>query len=112
MVILTRIEKFTLLMSGDYTKPLLTTNYYNTFFMYRVIQAKQEGTPVVDVDGSYLYRKYKLLSEAGEHVSQPQPPSPPPPGWKVVNESTYKDIAPSIPIVTIGNDTLYKYCTN
>ena len=73
-----------------------------------MIQAKEESTPVVDVDGSYLYRKYKLLTEAGERVAHPEPPTPPPSGWKAVNESTYKDIAPAIPIVTKGNDTLNK----
>ena len=47
-------------------------------------QAEQEGTGVVDVDGSYLYRKYVPLTEAGEQVSLPGHPSPPLTGWKSV----------------------------
>ena len=65
-------------------------------------QAEQEGTGVVDVDGSYLYRKYVPLTEAGEQVSLPGHPSPPLTGWKSVTEGTYQTIAPSIPPVTSG----------
>ena len=69
----------------------------------RLNQAEQEGTAIVDVDGSYLYRKYESLTEAGEQVSLPGHPSPPLAGWKSVTEETYQSIAPSIPPVTSGN---------
>ena len=36
----------------------------------RVNQAEQEGTAIVDVDGSYLYRKYESLTEAGDVQSR------------------------------------------
>ena len=74
---------------------------------FRVNQAEEEATPVVDVDGSYLYRKYQRLTESGKDVAHPDYPSPPPSGWKVVNENTYKDIAPSIPLVTTGTYIIY-----
>ena len=72
----------------------------------RVKQAEEEATAVVDVDGSYLYHKYQRLVESGKDVTQPDHPRSPPSGWKVVNERTYKDIAPSIPLVTTG--TIFK----
>ena len=65
-------------------------------------QAEEEDTAIVDVDGSYLYRKYVSLTEAGEEVSIPAFPSPPLAGWKSVTEDTYQTIAPSIPPVTSG----------
>ena len=68
----------------------------------RINQAEEEGISVVDVDGSYIYRKYQCLVESGENVTQPNHPGPPPSGWKVVNKNTYKDLIPSIPLVTTG----------
>ena len=64
----------------------------------RVNQAEEEATPVTDVDGSYLCR----IAESGKDVAKPDHPSPPPSGWKTVNENTYRSIAPSIPLVTTG----------
>ena len=72
----------------------------------RVNQAEEESTPVVDVDGSYLYRKYQKLAGSGKDVAQPDHPSPPPSGWQNLNENTYKDITPSIPLVTTGTFTI------
>ena len=68
----------------------------------RINQAEEEGISVVDVDSSYIYQRYQCLVESVENVTQPNHPGPPPPGWKVVNESTYKDLVPSIPLVTTG----------
>ena len=65
-------------------------------------QARQEGTCVVDVDGSYLYRKYKTLTEAGESVALPSCPPPPLSGWVSVKDDSYQIVAPSIPSVTAG----------
>ena len=50
----------------------------------RINQAEEEGLSVVDVDGSYIYRKCQRLVESGENVTQPNHPGPPPSGWKVV----------------------------
>ena len=38
--------------------------------------AIEEKKPVVDVDGSYVYRKYKSLVDAGECFALPPCPSP------------------------------------
>ena len=56
----------------------------------------------MDVDGSYLYRKYRSLVESGETVALPSCPSPPITGWKSVTEDSYRSIAPSVPHVTAG----------
>ena len=70
----------------------------------RVKQSEQEGNGIVDVDGSYLYRKYVSLKEAGKQVSMPiAHPSPPLVGWKSVTEDTYQSIASCIPTVTSGD---------
>ena len=73
--------------------------YIYTFF-FRVKQAHQEGTSVVDVDGSYLYRKYKALVESGEQVVLPSVPAIA--GWVSVTEVNYQNVAPSMPSVTSG----------
>ncbi len=71
-------------------------------FFHRVRQVETEGLPVVDVDGSYLYRKYKVLSDAGKHVSLPSIP-PPISGWTVMTSENYQSLAPTIPPVTQGS---------
>ena len=70
-------------------------------------QVEQEGTPVIDVDGSYLYRKYKKLDEAGRCVQLP-PHHPPPPisGWITLTNENHESLAPTIPPVTQG---MYNY---
>ena len=65
-------------------------------------EAERAATSVVDVDGSYLYRKYKALTEAGHEVARPPRPSLPISGWRSVTEDTYCSIASSIPPVTPG----------
>ena len=71
--------------------------------------AIEEKKPVVDVDGSYVYRKYKSLVDAGECFALPPCPSPPLSGWKVVTEENHLTIAPSIPPVTQGHHALFIY---
>ena len=56
----------------------------------RINQAEEEGTSVVDVDGSYLNRKYKKLAGSGKDVVQPDHPSPPLSEWQIMNENTCK----------------------
>ena len=65
-------------------------------------QAEQEKTPVIDVDGSYLYKKYLSLTEGGQNVSLLGYPSPPIAGWKTVTESTCLSIASTLPSVSSG----------
>lgn len=67
-------------------------------------EVEQEGLAVVDVDGSYLYRKYEMLTKAGEEVSLPSSIPPPPlSGWVTMSDENYQSLAPSIPPVTQGN---------
>ncbi len=45
--------------------------------IYRIRKAEEDGELVVDVDGSYLFRKYQRLRDAGENVRFPSiPPVP------------------------------------
>ena len=71
-------------------------------FTYRVKEANEENKEVVDVDGSYLYRKFKLLTDAGEHVAHPACPSPPVTGWVAITDENRETIALSLPPVTPG----------
>ena len=56
----------------------------------------------MDVDGSYLYRKYKAQVESGEQVVLPSVPAVPITGWVSVTEVNYQNVAPSMPSVTSG----------
>ena len=76
--------------------------YIIIYIFFRVKQAHQEGTSVVDVDGSYLYRKYKALVESGEQVVLASVPAVHITGWVSVTEVNYQNVAPSMPSVTSG----------
>lgn len=80
--------------------------FLNLFIEYRVEQAQKEGTPVVDVDGSYTYQKYKSLIGAGKRVVPPVCPSPPLTGWRAINKDSYTTVASSIPVVTSGSSNI------
>ncbi len=59
---------------------------------------------MVDVDGSYLYRKQQLLVQTGAQVPTPLVcPSPPLSGWEVVSESNVGTISP---VLTSGKHLL------
>ena len=58
------------------------------------------------MDGSYLYRKYRSLTDAREQVAMPDPPSRPLTGWKLVLEETYRTLRLALPLgfwATRGN---------
>ena len=57
---------------------------------------------MVDVDGSYLYRKHQQLLSKGESVAPLSLPDIPLSGWEVVNEQNYTTMAKKIPCVTPG----------
>ena len=59
---------------------------------------------IVDVDGSYLYRKYKTLSDTGESVLLPSIPPLPISGWTTMTSDNHQTLAPSIPPVTHGTN--------
>ena len=59
----------------------------------RIRDAKKNNVKVVDVDGSYLYRKKQLLAiDGGDEI----PSSVPLSGWEVINEMNHKDMAKRI----------------
>ena len=68
----------------------------------RIRQAVEEKAKVVDVDGSYLYRKHQRLEAAGVNVAPLETPSPPLTGWESVSEDNVKVLADNIPRVTAG----------
>lgn len=60
----------------------------------------------MDVDGSYLYKKHKTLTEAGHRLAPLIPPAPPPSGWVTVSSENYLQVAPDLPTVTAGQYTI------
>ena len=68
----------------------------------RIREAKLSGDKVVDVDGSYLWRKYQWVSESDANVVPVGVPSPPLTGWQSVMEANHKEYADKIPQVTAG----------
>ena len=58
--------------------------------IYRVRKVGKSGAKIIDVDGSYVYRKYQRLINSGESVSPPGVPMPPFCGWEPINENNYK----------------------
>ena len=73
-------------------------NYY--YLPCRVNETERENRPIVDVDCSYLYGKYKSLTESEVQVELPLNPPPPISGWRVVKQDNFESIASSIPPVT------------
>ena len=61
-----------------------------------------EGISVVDIDGSFMYRKCQWVVEPGKSVTLRNHPSSSPSVWKVVGEGSYKDVTLSIALVTTG----------
>ena len=53
--------------------------------------------PIVDVDGSYLYKNDKSLVEAGKHAIPPLCPPSPPSGWRAVTNIVAKWLVLSFP---------------
>lgn len=54
----------------------------------------------MDVDGSYLYRKWQKLHHEGITVAPLRLPSVPLAGWEIVDAANYLDMAKRIPRVT------------
>ena len=74
-------------------------------FHCRVQEVMAEGLPIVDVDGSYLYRKQQTLLRRGA-VLLPLPlPAPPLAGWVLVTDSSVDSVAVSIPNATSGKNS-------
>ena len=69
-------------------------------------EAINASTAIVDVDGSYLYKKHKSLTEAGHRLAPLTPPAPPPSGWVTISSENYQAVAPNLPTVTAGQFTI------
>ena len=57
---------------------------------------------MVDVDGSFLYKKQQLLKQTSVHVTPLPRPSPPLSGWEVVSDSNVGTISLRVPVLTPG----------
>ena len=69
----------------------------------RIREAMQDKVKVIDVDGSYLDRKFERLQQSGQNVAPLSLPVPPPTGWVAVTESNCNEIASKIPKVLPGS---------
>ena len=69
--------------------------------MVRVREASESSTPVIDVDGSYLYRKQQQLSSAGIIFTTTPAPSPPITGWEFVTSENVSTMSTKIRCVTL-----------
>ena len=76
----------------------------------RIHKAKQDDTAVVDVDGSFVDRKYMSQVNAEEKVAEPGPQPPSLTEWKLVIEDTFKDVALRIPLLTSGKVLYFNLC--
>ncbi|KAL5493382.1 hypothetical protein EMCRGX_G014558 [Ephydatia muelleri] len=77
----------------------------------RINEAVVDNMTVVDVDGSYLYKKYKTLTDAGHVLAPLTAPPPPPSGWVTVSSENYTQVAPDIPTVTVGDEGAFRALT-
>ena len=77
----------------------------HTLHIYRIRGAKKEGSKVIDVDGSYLYKKHQLQGSicSTDNATIPDVPLS---GWETVDTSNYSDMSKKIPMVTHGKDTV------
>ena len=57
---------------------------------------------MVDVDGSYLYKKYQHLDASSVNVAPLEVPPPLLTGWESVSKGNIKVVADTIPYVTTG----------
>ena len=75
--------------------------------MHKVLREKVE---VVDVDGSYLYRKHKNMADSGIIVAPLPLPSVPLSGWEAVSQDNVAEISLKVPHVTSGMYFMYIVC--
>ena len=85
---------------------LLHLQYFYKYF-YRIHTAVREKEAVIDVDGSYMYRKHKQLADSGLTVAALPLPLPPLTGWESVSQETVIEIAKKVPHVASGK--YYRY---
>ena len=88
-------------------KPIAHCHHDANFNCFRIEQAKSKQLPLVDVDGSYLYRKQQTITQSGIAVAPLPPPSPPLSGWEVVTDGNVQTMASKIPVVASGTGIVH-----
>ena len=81
---------------------LRSANASQQLLLCRIHETIAAGTSVVDVDGSYMYKKLKAITNAEDVTVTMSPPAPPPSGWVTITEDNYLTIAQDLPAVTAG----------
>ena len=74
-------------------------------FHCSIHQAIRDNAPIVDVDGSYLYKKSKRIEDSGRIVALLDSPSAPITGWEIVTEVNANIIAKKIPVSLMALST-------
>ena len=75
--------------------------------LFRVRQAKHEKRKVIDIDGSYLPRKYQQLQASGIHCAPLSIPRLPPLGWTRDTDDNRDDVGKLLS--KVFPTTLYHY---
>jgi len=71
--------------------------------LYRILEAKEKGATVVNVDGSYLHKKRARLIEEGNTVPPlPIPTETPPLGWTEITADNYPKCSSALPNISPG----------
>ena len=65
---------------------------------------------MVDVDGSYMFRKHQRMAESGVNVAPLGIPPPPISGWDSVTEDNFRSLSGDIPRVTSGEYIMSMRC--
>ena len=73
-----------------------------TIISCRIRETQKSQKEVVDVDGSYLYRKHQLLLSKDKTVAPLSLPAIPLSGWEQVDKGNYTLMAKKIPCLTPG----------
>lgn len=78
---------------------LMTFTEQAPFFVCRIHDVIQEKKPIVDVDGTYLFRK---LHSSGVDLSSMPLPSLPINGWESITSDNVTEMSSKVPVVTSG----------
>ena len=83
------------MLHSEVTLCYISTYFYNNN-LNRVHATMAEGKPVIDVDGSYLYRKQQKQTT---EITATTLPSEPLAGWESITTSNCEDMAKRIPLI-------------
>ena len=81
---------------------------YNYSLLTRIHKAVKDNVEIVDVDGSYLYKKVQQLEPTCMGIAPLDlPTSPPISGWEIISQSNVVHISQKMPCIT--NGLVYTY---